>query len=360
MSVFRQSFSKSWEQWQEEVLLAAIQDLDNNLANLGISKKRLETNSGDTCPGCNKKKLWAYDRKDWHKCALNCSSKCGYSARDIIHAISQESGQSYTEVMKMLSDQYGIDYGTSSATPKKVVFKPRVIKRDPVAGIDFDDPDALAQVEEVDEHLEMIEYGDPVDRYLQSRGINISNLPSAYSTIFKSKSTVNKTSFTIMACPLVGSDGKVWAYHRTFLTEEGKKAFKNAKLLTKAIIQGALSDHHANVPLAQSVDGVICLAEGIETALSLIQAGYPTIATRDASSLSKQVFDKTVNHILIFADRDASGTGQIEAANSADIYRSQGYRVDILLPPESLWDKESNPKGIDWNDVLSDNPNALD
>ena len=46
--------------------------------------------------------------------------------------------------------------------------------------------------------------------------------------------------------------------------------------------------------------------------------------------------------VLIAADNDASGTGQLAAMRAAARFRREGRRVRIMIPPDT---------GTDWNDV---------
>jgi phage/plasmid primase-like uncharacterized protein len=349
--------TKSWQTWRDEVQSALFNSKDYSMLEFDPEC----TDAHQACPECGKKKLYSPD-KFLKQGALKCASThCGFYLHDLLAASAYWSKLTLTEMMREVSDQYGIEY-YGSRKGKQAYVPPPKRRREPIAGIDFDDPEGLASVAEVSDNLECVEFGDEVDMYLSSRGINIHALPDVTGKqIYKSKVIIGKKSYVCMACPIVTADSRLIGWHKTILNAQGKKAFKNAKFFTKAIRKNAISAGHANIPLAKPVGGVIGFAEGIETSLSLIQAGYPVIPVMSANFLVTQVLSEEVKHVLIFADRDVSGTGQMAAADFASSIRERhaSVKVDILLPPEHIWDKKANPKGIDWQDVLELNPRAL-
>ena len=100
------------------------------------------------------------------------------------------------------------------------------------------------------------------------------------------------------------------------------------------------------VRLAESVDGQMLLGEGIETtaaaALALDWHGGAW-ATLGTSGLRAVELPEGVQDVVIAADRDAKGSGQLAAAALTDRLEGEGRHVAIELPPFVG----------DWCDVLT-------
>lgn len=142
--------------------------------------------------------------------------------------------------------------------------------------------------------------------------------------------------------------GKLIALHSTLLTEDGWKANTAApkrlsKLPSDRTIAG--SAIHFGEPTQ-----VLAVAEGIETALSVAKATkMPCWACISANGLASLEVPQGVNRVLIFADRDKSGTGQKAAQNLQERLLREGIECVVLLPEGNI---PQDAKGIDWNDVL--------
>ena len=125
------------------------------------------------------------------------------------------------------------------------------------------------------------------------------------------------------------------AIHRTFLTADGSKKAQvtNPKLMLGPCAGGA-------VRLAPAGDDLV-LAEGIETALSVLQAsGKPVWACLSTSGLKAVLLPPEVKTVTIAADGDDAGKKAAEEAASR-LYRD-GREVRIARPPD----------GYDFNDLL--------
>jgi putative DNA primase/helicase len=93
------------------------------------------------------------------------------------------------------------------------------------------------------------------------------------------------------------------------------------------------------------VEAGLGLAEGLETALSVMAAGWsPVWATCDAGNLAAFPVMNGIKTLTVFADNDASGTGQRAAEQVVQRWRAAGREARIILPPT---------EGTDWNDTLS-------
>jgi putative DNA primase/helicase len=99
---------------------------------------------------------------------------------------------------------------------------------------------------------------------------------------------------------------------------------------------------------------LLMIAEGIETALSAMQATpLPAWAALSTSGVVSLVLPQIVRTILILADHDANGAGERAARSAAARWVMEGRRVRIAMPPHP---------GTDFNDVLlgRTNPRSLD
>jgi phage/plasmid primase-like uncharacterized protein len=131
---------------------------------------------------------------------------------------------------------------------------------------------------------------------------------------------------------------EVCAVHRTYLTLDGriKAPVSNPKMTLGPIGGGAI-----RLAPAGPVLGV---AEGIETALSAMQAtGIPVWAALSAGGIEALHLPDPplAAEMVIFADHDPRGRCAAETA--AARWHAQGRKVRICLPPEP---------GSDFNDLL--------
>ncbi|WP_296708221.1 toprim domain-containing protein [Rhodoblastus sp.] len=102
-------------------------------------------------------------------------------------------------------------------------------------------------------------------------------------------------------------------------------------------------------------DGELVVGEGIETTLSamrLFGAGWG-VAALGAANFSRLVLPATAWRVLLAADNDVNGDGQLATAVAESLWLGEGRKVRVETPPEP---------GTDWNDVLrkvySSNPTA--
>jgi putative DNA primase/helicase len=101
----------------------------------------------------------------------------------------------------------------------------------------------------------------------------------------------------------------------------------------------------------EHISSTLGIAEGLETALSVMAAGWrPVWAVGSAGSIEKFPVLPDIEHLTIFADNDASGTGQRAADVCAARWRRAGGRADILTPREV---------GTDWADAWASRARRL-
>lgn len=140
----------------------------------------------------------------------------------------------------------------------------------------------------------------------------------------------------MMIAKVSDPDGSGVQIHKTKFDEHGAKS---QRLMMRAPLPPGSA-----IRLHEPVQGVLGIAEGIETALSASQIyRCPVWALINANNLEKWMPPQGVDHIMIFGDNDLSYTGQAVAyALAKKLVATGSYRVDVLIP--------SRP-GFDWNDI---------
>lgn len=176
--------------------------------------------------------------------------------------------------------------------------------------------------------------------YLKSRGIE--TVPSCLRLHNDLKEPDTGQKMPCMLALVKAPDATALTMHRTFLDRNGQKAdiekpkklLPGLKKLTGASIQ--LSD----VP----EDGLLGIAEGIETALSCFQLfNIPTWAAVSAGMLEAWIPPKGVKKVAVFADNDKNYTGQAAAYRLAN---------RLVVKDRMVVDVEVPELPGDFNDVL--------
>lgn len=187
--------------------------------------------------------------------------------------------------------------------------------------------------------------GDDVDCYLRSRGLGMQHYPKVLrfhpNLGFYVKEEGDKRSklvrtYSAMLAKVDDADAHGITLHRTYL-ENGVKATlpngeKSKKLLSTGIKGGAIRLFEATDELA--------LAEGIETALAIhLGTGKPVWAALNEGNLSQVVLPAAVTRVCIYADNDASYTGQAAAYALAKRLKSEQKKrghveVKVFVPPK--------------------------
>jgi putative DNA primase/helicase len=143
-----------------------------------------------------------------------------------------------------------------------------------------------------------------------------------------------------MVALMQAPDGRATMVHTTFLTADGHKAKMDQPRL---MMPGSIADGAA-VRLAKH-DGMLGIAEGLETALSAtLLTGIPCWAALNAELMKKWQPPASVKRVVIFGDNDASFTGQAAAWHLAHRLAARKLDVSVRIPEQI---------GTDWNDVLT-------
>jgi hypothetical protein len=177
--------------------------------------------------------------------------------------------------------------------------------------------------------------GTPVENYLKSRGLTIEPPPTLRYHLGLKHGPTGLFLPAMVAAVARWPGRDVVAIHRTFLVADGRKKapVSQNKMMLGRYSGGAvrLAEHGAE----------LVLAEGIETALSVLQAtGKPAWACLSTSGLKVVILPPEVTTITIAADGDAAG--EKAALEAARRFYLEGREVKIARPPARM----------DWNDVL--------
>ena len=195
---------------------------------------------------------------------------------------------------------------------------------------------------------ESLPAGDQVRDYLASRGLGEWPIPLCirehpgltYWHADEGGVIHDLGRYPAMLAPVVRA-GQLIAVHRTYLQHGAKAPVPSPRKLTSA--SGSLAG--AYVPLADSRDGTIGIAEGIETAAAAsLGSGLPVVAAYCAHSMARYEWPATVKKLVIFADNDdAGGLAANTLSNRAE---QQDLATKIVMPTKP---------GSDWADVWKEN-----
>lgn len=179
---------------------------------------------------------------------------------------------------------------------------------------------------------------------------------------------VNYGTYPALLAPIRNNSGETIAIHRIFLSKEGTK-------LNVSDINGKSSPARLQTPSVHSDDkglvvmtgkqalnqarrfGVIGIAEGIETALSVQKgADIPVWSCLNATNLHSFRPPAGIHSVLIFVDDDKSKTGILAAKRARNELEMAGFNVELLLPDMV---RSDDRKSVDWADQLMIDPEAF-
>lgn len=167
----------------------------------------------------------------------------------------------------------------------------------------------------------------------------------------KDGEVVHQADFPALVGMIRSVEGRTCGINRTYMTQDGRKpaGFEAdcRKMYTPDI---PLITRGAAVKFDQPVNGVLNVAEGIETALAVrLLTSFPQWATLTANNLESLMIPDDVQIVTVWADKDRSGTGQRAADALVTRLRSEGRQAVALLPPDEIL---SGQKTVDWNDMV--------
>lgn len=152
-----------------------------------------------------------------------------------------------------------------------------------------------------------------------------------------------------IVCAIRDVDGEIVTLHRTYLSANGSKADVDdaRKMMT---VPDGFDVNGCSIPMGKHLNGVIGIAEGLETAWAAYKAtGIPTWSTVNAQLMKTFDVPEGVHTVIVWADLDRSQTGEIAAQVLKLRLEADGYNVLVLLPKAKI---PTEAKGVDWNDIL--------
>jgi hypothetical protein len=187
---------------------------------------------------------------------------------------------------------------------------------------------------------------DPVALYLMRRGLGgVWPLPiclRCHPALSYWHEGAAIGTYPAMLAAFQDASGEVVGIHQTFLTSVGCKAdVPSVKKMapTAGLLVGG------SIALAEPANGVIGIAEGIETALAArLGSGIPAVAAYSAACLAAYQWPADVNRLVVLADHDANGTGQAAAHKLQRRAQAAGVAVQVMTP---------TTPGADWADVYA-------
>lgn len=179
-----------------------------------------------------------------------------------------------------------------------------------------------------------VQSGDEVDRYLRGRGIELEAWPEVlrmhpklpyYDDASESGTAKLVGHFPAMLAKVVSPQGESCGIHRTYLMDGQKAPVEKARKMA------GKTGRSIAIRLFEASD-IVHVAEGIETALAVhLLTDSPVWACVSAGSLEAFEWPE-VRRLAIWADNDASFTGQKSAFALAYRARAKGLEVDVHLP----------------------------
>jgi putative DNA primase/helicase len=197
----------------------------------------------------------------------------------------------------------------------------------------------------------------PAQRYFARRGFdNLSilskevmfhtGLPSWYQDK-QSRQWINEGTYPCIVSVIRNNKSEVMNIHRTFISNDGYKApIKSPRKLGAAIATHPVSGSAIQVDPSMSV---MAVAEGLETTLA-VKTAFPSLSvncTLNAELMKNWKAPIGCKTVFIFADLDATQTGEVAAQTLYDKLTAKGIACYICLP-----EPEANRSNIDWADVL--------
>jgi putative DNA primase/helicase len=258
------------------------------------------------------------------------------------------------------------DYKTQARDVAKLLksgeFEKKEFKPKPVVLQTSSDPVSLGyyktRIQQTLAQSKQIQFGDLADLYLKKRGIilcntNINLLFNSNMRYFNFDDLSQKIYHPAIIAPITNLKGDVGSCHRIYLSKDGTKAdVKNPKqMMTKCV--ESLNGYSIKLFDLDATDVVLCLAEGIETALAVHNlTNLPVWATITAGLMETIEIPKQIKKVVVFADLDVnSKRGQQAAETLKNRLEKEGVCVEIYFPPIYLL--KQGEKGIDWLDVIS-------
>ncbi|UDL95482.1 toprim domain-containing protein [Lichenihabitans sp. PAMC28606] len=291
------------------------------LPHFGIDPALLTGKQGP-CPMCGGRTKFRFDDKDGRGTWICNSSSCG--AGDGVQLVLAKTGLSFLDVAKQIESLAG----ETASTPAKAE-QSEQSKRDAMNSLW--------------RNAGQVQAGDAVDQYLRAR-LGVIAIPPTLRTAVRCRYQDSVVSFhPAMIAKVVGPDGRPATLHRTYLTNDGRKA---DVACVRRNMPGHIPDGSAVRLCAPGA--VLGIAEGIENAFAASKLfNLPTWAALNEVMLAKWRPPEGVTEVIVFGDNDPKFVGQASAYALARRISERGIEARVMIP-----DLISGQHKTDWNDVL--------
>ena len=192
----------------------------------------------------------------------------------------------------------------------------------------------------------------PLRRYLSNRGLTVQRYPATIR-FHPGLDSVNEDgefegTFPAMVAMVVDRDGVPVTLHRTYITDQGRKApVQSAKKLMPYPSDRKASGGAIHL---SGTGRVLNIAEGIETAFAVQEmVGGSIWATVNASMMRNLQVGEPVEAVWAWGDLDRSGDGQKSCRDLVDRLRTEGKQATAVLPNVSI---PEGAKSVDWLDMF--------
>lgn len=167
-----------------------------------------------------------------------------------------------------------------------------------------------------------------VGSYLFNRGLSV--VPETLRFHPKCYEPEKKKDTPAMMAVFTSSEGKALTMHRTFLDGHGSKAEIDQP---KKILPGLEKLTGGAIRLFEPVDGMIAIAEGIETAIAVKEMmNVPCWSVVSSTLMEGFIPPKGIEAVVILADNDNNFAGQKSAFILANKLALKGMKVSVMIP----------------------------
>lgn len=266
------------------------------------------------CPMCGGKDRWRFDDRDGAGTWI--CSVCG--SGDGFHLLQHMNGWSFADAAKHVEAVAG-RYQPGEIKPAREV------------------EDIKASLLRVWRDSKPIEPGDPADKYLRNRCIevpaNLYEVRIHHNLSYLHDGGKVTHHPALIARVVNGTPKRAVCIHRTYLTTDGRKADVPEP---KKLMSPTQKLENVATRLMQPVDGWLGVAEGIETAIAAWRRfGGPVWACLTAGLLKTFRPPPEVKLLTIFGDNDSNYTGQAAAYELARSCAMKGIEVKVMIPEKA-------------------------
>ncbi len=309
------------------------------LESLGISFTYLKNKHG-ACPICRE----GIDRFRFDDKGIGAyfCNKCG--AGDGFQLLQRYHNWGFAYALEMVGRTLGIRPDGYDNQPKHITHYLSKISTPTQTSTNDEVANRKRKLNSIWQAAMPVAFGDPVDCYLKSRGIQLEAPPSVLrchpSLPYYNERRELLGTFPAMLAMVKDKNDRSVTLHRTYLSNNGKADVPKPKKLMSPIMPG--TTRGAAIKLFEPVNGALALSEGIENALSYYSVmGLPAWAAISAGTMEKIILPASVKTVTLLVDNDERG---LQAALTLSRRLSaEGRTVTRIIPPMI---------GHDINDML--------